>query len=84
MAASSDDKYLFTSDTVNNCIKQFSIIDGKMIKDYNIGPSRHGIHSMVITFDSKYVFVGTTEGRITQICIKTTKITKKYPKVHSW
>ena len=73
IAISSDDKYLWTSGSEHNGhVKQFSVIDGKMIKDY--GPIfKRGLASITPTPDNKWLFAASNEGHLKQISLRSQK-----------
>lgn len=77
MSATPDCKYLFID--CGKELKQYSIPDVKCIKTYSFNLT---IGRVITTLDSKHAFVSWGDGHLQQICIKTQKIIKDYPRRH--
>jgi WD40 repeat protein len=80
IAITSDDKYLWTSD-YNGNVKQFSVRNGQMIKDFG-AMFEHGIRSLMTTPDNKWLFVGSWFGDLKQICLESQQLVHDYENVH--
>jgi hypothetical protein len=86
IAITSDDKYIFTGDSKYGHIKQFSVIDGLMIKDYgqmfeHNFMLEHGVLSMTTTADNEWLFVTSMRGHLKQISLASQEVVHDYGKI---
>jgi hypothetical protein len=69
IAITSDDKYLFTGDRIpNGHVKQFSVRQSKMVKDYG-ALFEDGVASIITTPVNKYLFAASSGGHLKQISL---------------
>jgi hypothetical protein len=82
MAITSDSRYIFLG--IESKLKQYRISNHTLTnyKLINDDQSDFDIGSVVTTFDSKHAFVGQENGSLSQICIESKKIIKKYLNAH--
>ena len=81
ICCSNDGKWLFVSDNLGN-VKQWSIKQQEMVKDYgNIHKGRK-VQAVICTLDSKYVFSADDSGNIKQIDLQRKCIIKDYLQIH--
>jgi WD40 repeat protein len=72
IAITSDDKYLFVGGLEKrNHIKQFSVRNGRMIKDHGLIFENDGVWSMTTTSDNKWLFAAGKEGYLKQISLQS-------------
>jgi WD40 repeat protein len=83
IAITSDDKYLFTSGSEDNGhVKQFSVIDGKMIKDYGVVFGDGGVWSITTTPDNEWFFAASRLGHLKQMSLESQQVVHDYGKIH--
>ena len=73
-------QYLFTADEGGN-LKQFSLNDLKLVKDYGKVSKGH-IWRMGVTADDQYLLVSDWNGFLKQFCVKERSLFKDYGKIH--
>jgi WD40 repeat protein len=83
IAITSNDKYLFTSDLAENGhVKQLSVRNGQLIKDYGQNFGDNGVLSIILTSDNKWLFSGSSKGHLKQISLETQQVVHDYGKIH--
>jgi hypothetical protein len=75
MSATLDCKYLFIG--CGNKLRQYSIADVKCVKVYLF---KEDFGRVIATLDSKYALVSRLDGNLQQICVKSQKIIRDYPR----
>ena len=78
MVVTKDNEYLYTS-CQGGSLKQFSIKDQVLIKDY--GRIHFNIHSICITNEGQFLFTSDTKGVLKQFSVRLMKKIKDYGKI---
>jgi WD40 repeat protein len=74
---------IFTSGSEHNGhVKQFSVSDGQMVKDYGPIFGNYEVRLIITTPDNKYLFAASTGGHLKQISLETQQLVHDYGKIH--
>ena len=83
IAISSDDKHLWTNSGEPFAhVKQFSVRNGKMVKDFGPIFGNDPTKSVMTTSDNNYLFAASYGGKLKQVSLKSQKAVNDYGEVH--
>lgn len=81
LASDHQSKYFYASSNTK-VLKKFNIKRKKLVYEYLTFPTGGWINKMTISKDDSYLFAGTFEGHLLQVCLKTDTLYRDWGRIH--